>query len=383
MYRQRCCSLILGAILCTPSLLHAEKINYSELENGDSITIPLDQLLPTQAVLDYDQIFANLQRYKADLKNMYNDLCRVNGAKGVKKWDDNSIPTDPETYQCTGKAGQDTDVLSTVVIGPEEGVLYLTEGLTLLSTFWDMPNGGTSVPITVKVNHNLLGSGDDFWAEMNNDNEVWLVNEKGKKIKPDDLPEYIGMKQLKHDKYLSLVNFLNGISYKPPKPDGKDNKTASVPFLALNWALELRQHMKITDYDLNDPEEYATALTEAATIMVDLPDDEVIGKSKRSASEMGQLDQVDSKALEELVTNENSAFGLALAYRLEKKEKSTPKAVLEEQEAQKEKEELEKQEQEKKANEEKAEVDKDAEDGKEKQTESDKEKSDKDGETNE
>lgn len=226
--------------------------------------------------------------------------------------DDNSIPTDPETYQCTGKAGQDTDVLSTVVIGPEEGVLYLTEGLTLLSTFWDMPNGGTSVPITVKVNHNLLGSGDDFWAEMNNDNEVWLVNEKGKKIKPDDLPEYIGMKQLKHDKYLSLVNFLNGISYKPPKPDGKDNKTASIPFLALNWALELRQHMKIADYDLNDPEEYATALTEAATIMVDLPDDEVIGKSKRSASEMGQLDQVDSKALEELVTDENSAFGLAL-----------------------------------------------------------------------
>ena len=380
MDRQRWCSLILGATLCAPFLTYAEKINYSELENGDTITIPLDQLLPTQAVLDYDQIFANLQRYKADLKNMYNDLCRVNGAKGVKKWDDNSIPTDPETYQCTGKVGQDTDVLSTVVIGPEEGVLYLTEGLTLLSTFWDMPNGGTSVPITVKVNHNLLGSGDDFWAEMNNDNEVWLVNEKGKKIKPDDLPEYIGMKQLKHDKYLSLVNFLNGISYSAPKPDGKDNKTASIPFFALNWALELRQHMKISDYDLNDPEEYATALTEAATIMVDLPDDEVIGKSKRSASEMGQFDQVDSKALEELVTNADTSFGLALAYRVEKKEKSTPKAVLEEQEAQKEKEEQEKQEQEKKANGEKADGDTEAED---KQAESDKEKSDKDGEASE
>lgn len=350
MYRQRFCSLILGAIICSPFPTHAEKVNYSELENGDTITVTLDQLLPTQAVLNYDQIYANLQRYKSDLKNMYNDLCRLNGAKGVKKWNEDSMPTDPETYQCSGKTAQNKDALSSVVVGPEEGVLYLTEGLTILSTFWGMPNGGTSVPITVKVNHNLLGSGDDFWAEMNNDNEVWLVNEKGKKIKTKDLPEYIGMKQLKHDKYLSLVHFLNGISYTPPKPDGKDNKTAAVPFLALNWALEIRQHMKISDYDLNDPEEYATALTEAATIMVDLPDDEVIGKSKRTASDMGQFDQVDSKALEELLTDNMSPFGLATAYRLEKKEKSTPKAVLEEQEAQKEKEEQEKKENEEKAN---------------------------------
>ncbi|AJR08873.1 chromosome partitioning protein ParB [Photobacterium gaetbulicola] len=350
MYHHRLCSLIIGAFFCTPFLCYAEKVNYSELENGDTITVTLDQLLPTQAVLDYDQIFANLQRYKADLKNMYRDLCRVNGAKGVKKWDENSLPTDPETYQCSGKVGQNADALTTVVVGPEEGVLYLTEGLTLLSTFWDMPNGGTSVPITLKVSHNLLGSGDDFWAEMSNDNEVWLVNEKGKKIKPDNLPEYIGMKQLKHDKYLSLVNFLNGISYIPPEPNGKDNNTASIPYLALNWALEVRQHMKISDYDLNDPEEYATALTEAATIMVDLPDDEVIGKSKRTASEMGQLDQVDSKALEKLVTDETSPFGLALAYRLAKKEKSTPKVVLEEQEAQKEKEEQEEKEKSEKGN---------------------------------
>ncbi|MGR5140453.1 ParB/Srx family N-terminal domain-containing protein [Photobacterium sp. DNB23_23_1] len=344
MYRQRFCSLILSAIICTPFPTYAEKVNYSELENGDTITVTLDQLLPTQAVLDYDQIYANLQRYKADLKNMYNDLCRLNGAKAVQKWDENSMPTDPETYQCSGKTAQDKDALSAVVVGPDEGILYLTEGLTMLSTFWGMPNGGTSVPITVKVNHNLLGSGEDFWAEMNNDNEVWLVNEKGEKIKTKDLPEYIGMKQLKHDKYLSLVHFLNGISYTPPKPNGKDNKTATIPFLALNWALEIRQHMEISDYDLNDPEEYATALTEAATIMIDLPDDEVIGKSNRTASDMGQFDQVDSKALEELVTDENSSFGLAMAYRIAKKEKSTPKAILEEQEAQKEKEELDKKE---------------------------------------
>ncbi|PSW21566.1 chromosome partitioning protein ParB [Photobacterium sanctipauli] len=319
-----------------------EQSEYQALENGDIITITLDQLLPTQAVLDHDAENANLQRYKNDLKFMYDDLCRLNGGKGIKSWDENSVPTDPNSYTCKGKLGSDSEALSTIVVGPEDGVLYLTTNHTILSTFWDMPNGGTSVPITVKVNHNLISSGDDFWAEMINDKEVWLVNQKGKKVKPDDLPEYIGRKQLKHDKYLSLAHFLTGISYQPPKPDGKDNKQATIPYLALNWALALRGKMKISKYDLNDPEEYATAITEAATIMVDIPDDEIIGKSKLTAKEMGQMDAVDSKALEALLTGENTNFTLATTYRVNKKEKSTPKAVLEEQKAQKEKEENDK-----------------------------------------
>ncbi|WP_053062394.1 ParB/Srx family N-terminal domain-containing protein [Photobacterium aquae] len=331
----RCYLTLIAAQVCLAGVCYAEKITYNELENGDTISVTLDQLLPTQAVLDYDAIYANLQRYKTDKKNIFNDLCRLNGRSGVKKWSEDSTPTDSASYQCKDKTTKHKTALSTVVIGPEEGVLYLTDKLTALSTFWDMPNGGTSVPITVKVAHNLLDSGDDFWAEMNNDHEVWLFNRKGEKIKPDDLPEYIGMKQLKNDKYLSVVNFLEGISYRPPKPDGKDNNTTMIPFLALNWALEIRKHMNISDYDLNDPEEYATALTEAATIMVDLADDTVIGNSKRTAKEMGKFDTVDSKALEALVTNKKSRFGLAIAYRLDKKEKSTPKAILDEEKQEK------------------------------------------------
>lgn len=335
---------LLTGILCGALLIpvcqadeESAKSQYSNLENGDIISVSLDQLLPTQAVLDYDAIFANLQRYANDPANMFNDLCRLNGAQKVKSWTEDSMPTNPDSYTCTAKNGSDADALATVVVGPENGVLYLTSRLTALSTFWDMPNGGTSVPITVKVSHNLIESGDDFWAEMNHDNAVWLYDFKGKKVSPDDLPEYIGMKQLKHDKYLTLVNLLNGISYTAPKPDGKDNTSATVPFLHLQWALELRKQMKISEYDLNDPEEFATALTEAATIMVDLPDDQEIGKSKRTALMMGQFDQVDSKALEALLTNEKSPFGLSVAYRLAQKVKSTPKVVLEEEKAKKEK----------------------------------------------
>ncbi|MGF1687396.1 ParB/Srx family N-terminal domain-containing protein [Photobacterium japonica] len=315
------------ALLLTPTAL-AEKITYSTLKNGDVITVTLDQLLPTQAVLDYDAEYAKLQYYANDRKHIFDTLCRVNGAKGIKKWDDDASPLDPESYTCKADVGTDVDALSNVIIGPEEGILYLVDHLTVLSSFWDMPNGGTSVPVMVKISHNLLASGDDFWAEMNNDREVWLRNYKGKKISPDDLPEYIGLKQLKHDKYLSLVNFLDGISYAMPKPDGKNTTQADIPFLALHWALALRKKMKISDYNLNDPEEYATAITEAATIMVDTPDDQDIGLSKRTAKEMGKFDQVDSEALEKLLTDKDSAFSLAMAYRLAKKEKSTPKSLM-------------------------------------------------------
>lgn len=101
--------------------------------------------------------------------------------------------------------------------------------------------------------------------------------------------------------------------------------------------------MKISDYDLNVLDEYAAALAEAATVMVDLPDDTLIGKSNRTAKEMGgKLNLVDSKALAALINDKKSDFNHALAYRLAEKEKSTPKRLLEEEAAAKEKEKQEK-----------------------------------------
>jgi len=323
----------------------AEKITYDKLSNGDVITVTLDQLLPTQPVLSFDKEFAKLNRYHEDLKSMFNDLCKANGAKGIKKWNEESQPTDASSYNCIDKPGTHTNDLSTVVIGPKAGTLYLTKGHHTLSTFWDMPNGGTSVPVMVKIAHNLHETGEDFWPEMNNDKEVWLFNTKGEKIKAKELPEYIGQKQLKHDKYLSLVYFLKDISYSSPQKKDKKKGTSngsSIPFLELNWALEIRKHMKISDYDLNVLDEYAAALAEAATVMVDLPDDTIVGKSERTAKEMGKLSLVDSKALAALINDKKSDFNHALAYRIAVKEKSTPKRLLEEEAAEKEKEKQEK-----------------------------------------
>ncbi|UXI02628.1 ParB/Srx family N-terminal domain-containing protein [Photobacterium sp. TY1-4] len=317
--------IITTTLVLLPAHADEEESPYAKLQSGDVVTVALDQLLPTQAVLSYDWQYARLNRYQNEPKLVYDDLCRANGAKGVKDWSKKSKPTQPDSYTCAGKAGQSEDALNTVVVGPEDGLLYLTKGHHLLSTFWDMPNGGTSVPVTIKVTHNLIESGDDFWAEMNQDHELWLYNAKGKKIGADDLPEYLGRKQLKHDKYLSLVLFLNGISYKKPED--------AIPFFEYHWAQEIRKHMKISEYDLNVPDEYAAALAEAATVMVDLDEDANVAKSGQTAKAMGKLSQTDSKALAALIDDENSDFNQAMAYRRALKEKSTPKRLLEKEQA--------------------------------------------------
>ncbi|PSW25829.1 chromosome partitioning protein ParB [Photobacterium swingsii] len=314
---------------------HAEKISYSQLVDGDIITVTLDQLLPTQAVMSYDKEYALLYHYKKNEKNIFGALCKLNGGGKLKKWDENSSPTDLESYTCSKKLGSQTSDLASVIVGPEEGLLYLTTQHHILSSFWDMPNGGTSVPIKLKVTFNLLGSGDDFWPEMNNDNEVWLYNHKGKKISPSDLPDYIGSKQLKEDKYLSLAYFLQGISYDLPQKKKDPNTKAPyqrVPYLALQWSLTLREKMNADDYNFNSRDEYAAALAEAATVMVDLASDEKVGKTDLPATAMGQFSEVDSKALETMLTSKKSEWYFATEYRIEKKKKSTPKKLLEEQE---------------------------------------------------
>lgn len=302
-----------------------EESPYTSFVSGDVVTVALDQLLPTQAVLSYDWQYARLNRYQHDPKRVYDDLCRANGGKGIKDWSKESKPTQPDSYTCIDKTGQHENALNTVVVGPDDGLLYLTSGHHQLSTFWDMPNGGTSVPVTVKVTHNLIDSGEDFWAEMNQDHELWLYNSRGQKMGPDDLPEYLGKKQLKHDKYLSLVLFLNGISYQKPED--------AIPFFEYHWAKEIRKHMKVSEYDLNVPDEYAAALTEAATVMVDLDEEAKVAKSDQTAKAMGKLSQVDSKALAALIDTEDSDFNQAQAYRQYLKEKSTPKRLLEKEKA--------------------------------------------------
>ncbi|WP_281222728.1 ParB/Srx family N-terminal domain-containing protein [Photobacterium sanguinicancri] len=314
---------------------YAEKISYADLEDGDIITVTLDQLLPTQAVISYDKEYAHLYRYNKNKKNIYHALCKLNGGGKVKKWDENSSPTDIESYSCTKKLGSQIHDLASVVVGPDNGLLYLTTQHHILSSFWDMPNGGTSVPIRLKVTFNLLGSGDDFWPEMRNDNAVWLYNQKGKKISPSDLPDFIGLKQLKEDKYLSLAYFLQGISYDLPQNNTDPNTKepySRVPYLALQWSLVLREKMTVDDINFNNRDEYAAALAEAATVMVDMASNEKVGKTDLPAIAMGKFSEVDSKALEAMLTSQNSEWYYATEYRINKKKKATPKKLLEEQE---------------------------------------------------
>lgn len=310
------------------------------IQVGDVLTVKLDALLPTQAVLAFDRVFASLGRYEARPAQMFDDLCLTNGGKGVKTWDDQSQPTDLDSYTCEEPLGSNQDALPTVLLAPNGKTLYLLSGHHILTTFWDMPNGGTSVPVKVKVTQSLAGDDiDEVWNAMKEAGEFWLFDTRGEKIKPSELPEYLGMKQLKHDKYLSLVFFLRNIAYSDPDKSKTVNpliRPMSVPYMQYYWAQYLRKKMKVSSYDLNDPDEYAAALKEAASLIVAAADDENIASSGKTAKELGQFDEVNIKALESLLSRSTSSWSYALAYRQREKEESTPKRILEEQKAKKE-----------------------------------------------
>lgn len=308
------------------------------IEVGDVLTVKLDEILPTQPILAYDRIFASLGRYEARPAQLYDDLCLTNGGQGIQSWDDNSKPTDLESYHCKKPFGSQEDALPTVLVAPDGKTLYLLSGHHILSTFWDMPNGGTSVPVLVKVTHNLAGDDiDEKWDAMKQAGQIWLYNTRGEQIKPSDLPQYLGMKQLKHDKYLSLVFFLRNIAYNDPDKDYPTVnpliRPMSIPYLQYYWAQYLQKKMKISQYDLNDPEEYAEALKKAADIIVNTPADEDIASSGKTAKALGKFDEVNTKVLDSLLSRPSSSWGYAMAYRLRVKEESTPKRVLEEQKA--------------------------------------------------
>ncbi|WP_051288067.1 ParB/Srx family N-terminal domain-containing protein [Photobacterium halotolerans] len=313
----------------------------NSIQVGDVLTVKLDALLPTQPVLAFDRVFASLGRYEARPAQMFDDLCLTNGGQGVKTWDDKSQPTDLESYSCKEPLGSNQDALPTVLLAPDGKTLYLLSGHHILTTFWDMPNGGTSVPVVVKVTQSLAGDDiDEIWSAMKEAGQIWLFDIRGEKIKPSELPEYLGMKQLKHDRYLSLVFFLRNIAYSDPDT-GKTTanpliRPMSVPYMQYHWAQYLRKKMKVSNYDLNDPDEYTAALKEAANLIVAAADDENIASSGKTAKELGQFDEVNTKALDSLVTRPTSSWSYALAYRQRVKEESTPKRILEAQKAEKE-----------------------------------------------
>ncbi|QUJ68768.1 ParB/Srx family N-terminal domain-containing protein [Photobacterium sp. GJ3] len=313
---------------------HASAPANSDIQVGDVLTVKLDELLPTQPVLAYDRIFASLGRYEARPAQLFDDLCLTNGGGGIQTWHEDSKPTDLDSYTCKQKSGSQQDALPTVLVAPDGKTLYLLSGHHILSTFWDMPNGGTSVPVLVKVTHSLAeGDIDEKWDAMKKAGQIWLYNTRGDKIKPSDLPQYLGMKQLKHDKYLSLVFFLRNVAYNDPDKDfpmaNPLIRPMSVPYLQYHWAQYLRKHMKISQYDLDDPEQYTAALKEAASIIVSAPDDEEIPGSGKTAKALGKFEEMNTKVLDSLLSRQTSSWHYAMAYRIREQEESTPKRVLE------------------------------------------------------
>lgn len=267
--------------------------SYLCAQTGDLIDVTLDELHPTQSTLGFDQIYYKLDRYASDKdeeagdpNKRFDDFCETNGQGETKSVKSGAKLSDPSSFTCTVKVGQETDdtlaEMKTAVVGPG-GELYLTDGHHSLTSFLETPDGGPDMHIRLKVAGNLSTlSQDDFWKTMEQKNWVWLHDADNNPITPAQLPQHLGLSGFQDDPYRSLVFFTRDIGYQAPD-DGAE-------FLEFLWGSWLRGKVDLDDYDLDDHGDYLDAIEDASKAMTDVDKDTVIANGE-TAEDLGQMDE--------------------------------------------------------------------------------------------
>ena len=276
-----------------------------QAQTGDLFKVRLDQLIPTQPAIGYDQVYYKLGLYRADPESKFDDYCEDNGQRGVKRYDAQRSRLDtPASFSCKQAEPRAGDAaandLKTVVIGPA-GKIYLTDGHHTTSILRALADGGPAMTLLVRVTDNFSQlTLADFWARMAAENKVWLKDQDLKNIQPSQLPLQIGLDYLQNDPYRSLVYFTRGIGYQPP--------AGATEFLEFYWGSWLRSSAlpDLSHYDLNDVQAYATAVDDAAHKMVALRNDEEVWNGK-TAESLGKLARFDQKKNFKKLTRAGSA----------------------------------------------------------------------------
>jgi hypothetical protein len=267
---------------------------------GDMLDVTLADLHPTQGALGYDQLYYKLGRYELNPNKKFDDFCADEGLGGVATsgYSSTSTLTDSTSFTCatTDTTKRDTTVLNPVVIGPNGDTLYLTDGHHGLSTYYEVPDGGSKLHVHVVVKANLSAySGDTFWAEMQNRGYTRLKDGNGATIKPSQLPTGLGLKLgMQDDKFRALVYFTRDIGYSKPTP--------STDFLDFYWADWLRTSFPLSSYTLTklgttDPDPatadtgYLNAVWNASQQMVASTDPVIDGMT---GTDLGRLSQINS-----------------------------------------------------------------------------------------
>lgn len=231
-------------------------------KEGDVIEVVIDDLLPTQGAIGYDQVYYKLGRWQGDFNRptwqadpennlvylnktvgkKFSDYCEAIGAK--KRDDFKSIDElkkadlkNLNSFGCKERPGTELADLKTVVVG-YDGKLYLTDGHHTMSEYRELPDGGGQLKVWVKVvgNYSDLKTADQFWTKMSEQGKVWLRDGKNQKIQYQQLPKNLGLLSeanpdgMQNNPYRSLVYFTRDIGYAKVA-----NATDYTEFLWEDW----------------------------------------------------------------------------------------------------------------------------------------------------
>ena len=141
-----------------------------------------------------------------------------------------------------------------VVIGPG-GIFYITDHHHLARALYDMREATTYCIIVNNLSDAEL---DDFWKQMEDNNEVYLKDQNGNVLTPQDLPTSV--KDLGDDPFRSLAG-----AVRESCGFEKDKKSASSEdYLEFKWADYLRAHWAQTGISTKDIDTNFDSATNAA-----------------------------------------------------------------------------------------------------------------------
>jgi len=261
---------------------------------GQVIEVTLEQLHPTQAVVGFDQIHYSLGLFAAKPAKAFDEYCETNGQGEAANVPKNADLRQPASFSCASPVGTHASDMKTVVVGLG-GQLYLTDGHHSFTTLWETPGGGPRLKMWVKVTDDFSDSPNlaVFWQRMEAARKVWLKDNQGQPLRPDQLPAHLGFRSLQDDTFRSLVYFTRKAAYGKP-----DEGEVAPEFLEFYWGNWLRTQVDLTAYNLNKKGGYRDAIEAVAKRMVSLAPGAQVGDSGFTARQLGGMPQLDRDELE-------------------------------------------------------------------------------------
>ncbi|CAI2795811.1 Putative lipoprotein [Pseudomonas [fluorescens] SBW25] len=280
------------ALLLCGMAAHAQA--FSTPQPGQVIEVALEQLHPTQAVVGFDQIYYSLGLFADKPAKVFDEYCETNGQGEADKVPKGADLHKPASFTCKDPVGSHPEDMKTVVVGPG-GQLYLTDGHHSFTTLWEVPGGGPRLKMWVKVTDDFSNSPDmqRFWQRMQAARKVWLKDNQGQALPPEQLPAHLGFKHLQDDTFRSLVYFTRKAAYG--KPDAGE---VAPEFLEFYWGNWLRTQIDLGAFNLNKKGGYSDAIEAVAKRMVSLAPGAQVGDSGFTAHQLGGMTKLDRDELE-------------------------------------------------------------------------------------